>query len=378
VRYGVNQNFFIRMSGSITREDCNNVEFGDPSPGNYKHCAYRPVSAPGGLDGKLPADTSFAQDQPFSVGYIPNPTLVSYTADNNASKLLYFSNPVRPGLTCSDRLFGDPAYGSAKVCSYKSYMREAPSEASWKTCATEGQTCAISDSIETVYVRYGVPGKTWFYYLAAAPSLPCGNDTFSRSARPGVFFDHFADPDYGESKFCQILSVPTVEIVVGRWTLVANQIGGGSLVHSVTSSVSGSRSTSRSESFSHSVMVGMEKESDFPIIGKAKLKAEYTFGYSDTKEVSNTISREKSETTTVVCNGGTKSSQLFQWGVDIDELCYISGNCKTRVDTLDYLCAKDQPPGYRPVVAPSLCGDDPLCLTLHPPNVAPSTAVSSK
>lgn len=111
-------------------------------------------------------------------------------------------------IACDNATFGDPAYGTAKVCDFASTSSTtttpatpppapatpapvtpapAPSitAAMWSPCGTEGSYCSFSG---TMQVRYGANGK--YAYQIATGSVACNNDTFG-------------DPAYGVTKTCE-------------------------------------------------------------------------------------------------------------------------------------------------------------------------------
>ncbi|RZK27485.1 MAG: hypothetical protein EOO61_23380 [Hymenobacter sp.] len=81
---------------------------------------------------------------------------------------------------CSNNVFGDPAYGVAKSCSYV----PAPVPAEWVFCANEGQMCVAPSS---TLVRYGA--NTKFAFKDGTAAVKCGNEIFG-------------DPIYGIAKTC--------------------------------------------------------------------------------------------------------------------------------------------------------------------------------
>jgi hypothetical protein len=95
---------------------------------------------------------------------------------------------------CSSRVFGDPAPGERKDCSFRPasapWQGNAPGygqEAGWQTCAGENGFCAFSGSQQ---VRYGAEGR--YRTRSAFGGLQCDNRTFG------------GDPVPGQPKQCQI------------------------------------------------------------------------------------------------------------------------------------------------------------------------------
>jgi hypothetical protein len=83
------------------------------------------------------------------------------------------------GVSCSNEVFGDPAYGTVKSC-------EIAPLPSWTRCAGENERCAFSG---TAHVRYGA-GGTWVE-KTFSEGVVCSNDVFG-------------DPVYGVAKSCEM------------------------------------------------------------------------------------------------------------------------------------------------------------------------------
>jgi hypothetical protein len=87
------------------------------------------------------------------------------------------------GTACDNAVFTDPAPGTAKAC----YLLGAPpSFTTWKACATENGTCALSGTHE---VAFGVNGS--YHFGSFAGATPCTD---------GVF----GDPASGTVKACYV------------------------------------------------------------------------------------------------------------------------------------------------------------------------------
>jgi hypothetical protein len=141
---------------------------------------------------------------------IPYPTEVIYGSGRRATSR--FIN--QPQVRCSNAVFGDPARGSLKTCSYvvrydgrdrgghrgrDDYGRgrdgygqgggygRGRDRGQWQHCAREGQYCNFSGRKS---VRYGTEGR----YV-------------EREFRNGVSCDNrtFGDPDRGTAKNCYVL-----------------------------------------------------------------------------------------------------------------------------------------------------------------------------
>jgi hypothetical protein len=352
VRFGDGQKFFINeYQNTNSAPKCNISEFGDPSRGQDKHCAYRlvPTYDPATMrklaDEGQPIFFTTQEDKPVDILFGTDDQWVhSYISQ-------YFGS-------CATNVFSwDPSPGNGKSCRI-SNQPVVPPDAQWKTCATEDQTCTIGDGIGTVLIRYGVKGKNWLYRLVAADSLVCNNNTFI-GINP-MFAFHYKDPDPGDTKFCDIAALPTVMGVYGRWHFVVSAGGKGTISHQISTSISGSRQDTHSKSYSFEVAVEMSKEWPTLDKGKVGVKVSAKFGTTDVTTVSDTITRQTTNSTTVNCPAGKNMSQLWQWGVDVDEMCFAKGTCKSHIYTIKYLCVADPPANYEPTVSPSLCADD-LC-----------------
>ena len=352
VRFGGGQKYFINEYQNLNSPvSCTILEFADPARGEDKQCAYRLVPTfdpttfrPAGTEGQH-VELSVQEDKPID--------LLFGTGDQWVHN--YYSHYA--GDCATNDFNADPSPGNQKNCRY-SAQSVVPPEAQWKTCATEDQTCTIGDSLGTVLVRYGVKGKNWIYRLLAADSIVCNNNTFI-GVSP-MFAFHYKDPDPGDAKFCDIVSLPTIMDVYGHWNFVAGVGGKGTISRNISTSISGSRQDTHSKSFSFEVAVEMSREWPTPDKGKFGGKITTKFGTTDVQTVSDTITRQSTNSTTVNCPPGVNGSQLWQWGVDVNETCFATGSCKSHVETIQYLCVTDPPPNYAPTVSPSLCADT-LC-----------------
>ncbi len=127
---------------------------------------------------------------------LPYPTEVIYGSGNRVTSR--FIN--QPQVRCANSVFGDPARGTAKSCSYAvrndfgrydrdrgRYGRENDHRrGQWVNCAREGQYCDFNGSKR---VRYGTQNR----YV-------------EREFRNGVRCDNrtFGDPDRGAAKSCAV------------------------------------------------------------------------------------------------------------------------------------------------------------------------------
>jgi len=96
----------------------------------------------------------------------------------------FVSKTFTSSVACTNAVFGDPAYGVPKSCSYSSTTVAAPAPApapvTWTACASEGGTCTVSGTRE---VRYG--SGTTFVSRTVTGSVACTNAVFG-DPTPGV------------------------------------------------------------------------------------------------------------------------------------------------------------------------------------------------
>ena len=103
------------------------------------------------------------------------------------------------GTVCTNAVFGDPIYGTVKVCA----IRSTPPPAEWTFCAPEGGVCAFTGTTE---VRYGADGT--YVYQTFTDGTACNNEVFG-------------DPLYGTRKSCAITILPAST----EWTVCAPEGG---------------------------------------------------------------------------------------------------------------------------------------------------------
>jgi hypothetical protein len=92
---------------------------------------------------------------------------------------LYVYKTLTGGTACTNAVFGDPAFGTAKHCDIGS-----TSTTTWTVCANEGGFCSFAG---TQQVRYGANGS--YVYLTLTGGTACTNAVFG-------------DPAYGVAKQC--------------------------------------------------------------------------------------------------------------------------------------------------------------------------------
>jgi hypothetical protein len=102
----------------------------------------------------------------------------------------YVTKTVTASTACSNAVFGDPAPGYGKTCSYASTTESAPvTTVTWTACASEWGTCTFSGTRD---VRYGA--GTTFVSRTLTGSTSCSNAVFG-------------DPTPGVAKSCSYSSV---------------------------------------------------------------------------------------------------------------------------------------------------------------------------
>jgi probable HAF family extracellular repeat protein len=162
VRYGANDVYAYRtLTGPVA---CDNAVFGDPLPGVDKACSLA-------TDTSLPTSWTFCANEDQTCVVSGNRE-VRYGA---SGKFAY--RAVTGPVQCSNAMFGDPAPGVDKTCSFAN--GDTP-PAAWIDCALEDQQCAFTG---TRQVRYGANGT--FAYQTLAGPVQCGNGVFG-DPLPGV------------------------------------------------------------------------------------------------------------------------------------------------------------------------------------------------
>jgi hypothetical protein len=335
VRYGAEQSYFMIEMQGVDRIGCNNYIFGDPASGKGKSCEY--MNAP-------PEANSFARcgDEGGNCALPDTPRRVRYGVGN---KWIY---KIASGtLPCNNDFFSDVAHGQGKHCeSSTTPFSLGKDSQTFRDCGTEGSgACQVGDGTDPVLVRYGT-GTTWKYSRGTTESVDCGNDTFG-------------DPAPGQTKFCQVAILPPqITDVVGRWKKAGDCQNCSSLSRQVQVGISGSRSNTVTNSFTNEVSVALESSMTFEGIGEKESISAKT-STTEAKAVTDALTRQQTETMTANCSSApTEKLEMFQWAVDVDELCYVSGGqCKSTVSQFRILCVHDQPNGFKPICPPSMCKD---------------------
>jgi hypothetical protein len=128
----------------------------------------------------------------------------------------YVTKTVTGSVSCSNDVFGDPAFNQVKSCSVVSEAATGTVAAAattvWTACATEGGTCNVNG---TAQVRYGTP--TQYVTKTVTGPVACSNDVFG-------------DPAFNQAKSCSIASTLAVSPMptpapAAAWTACANEGG---------------------------------------------------------------------------------------------------------------------------------------------------------
>lgn len=170
VRYGVGNTFVTKeVAGPFT---CGNGLFGDPAYGVAKACSY--TAAP-------VVDQWVVCAVEGQTCVLPGSARVRYGALDK-----FATRDATDRVSCGNGVFGDPIPGVIKSCYY---ALAAPAD-QWITCASEGQTCAVSRPTQ---VRYGARGT--FLVKEASSQIACSNVIFG-------------DPLQGVVKSCAFRATP--------------------------------------------------------------------------------------------------------------------------------------------------------------------------
>ena len=189
VRYGTDMQYVI---GTYTTQvSCSNSIFGDPASGVAKSCWYSATTAA--------VDTSWvycANESQFCA--FTGTANVRYGAGGRFATRSFID-----GVACSNAIFGDPAGGVAKSCSYQATTTTTPPPptqppTNWIACASENQVCVFNGAAT---VRYG-----------AGSSYATGNFTNGVSCSNAVF----GDPAFGVAKSCSYVPTFPLPIVTAQ------------------------------------------------------------------------------------------------------------------------------------------------------------------
>jgi len=180
VRYGAGDAYVVKTAtGSIA---CSNAVFGDPASGVVKSCSYAASTAVT-PPAPTPAPDSWVTCAAEGGTCSFNGTLqIRYGTATN-----FVTRTATGSIACSNAVFGDPAPGFVKSCSYANAT--APVAPTWTTCASEGGTCTVSGTRE---VRFGA--GTSYVSKVVTGLVQCTNAIFG-------------DPAYGVAKSCSFSSI---------------------------------------------------------------------------------------------------------------------------------------------------------------------------
>ena len=190
VRYGSATTFVTKTaSGSV---GCSNDVFGDPVPGVVKTCSYASTtpSAPTPSPTPTPTPTPVPGPGSWTVCAFEGGTCsVNGTLQiRYGTATAYYTKTATGSIGCSNAVFGDPAPGVVKSCSYGA-ATVTPPVVTWTQCATENGTCAVTGTRE---VRYGADGN--FASKIVSGLIECSNAIFG-------------DPKYGVAKACSFSNI---------------------------------------------------------------------------------------------------------------------------------------------------------------------------
>jgi hypothetical protein len=169
IAFGAGGNFNYVSAGGSTA--CTDAVFGDPDVGVAKSCYAQAAPAASNVWTQCAAENGTC-----SYGGVMT---IAYGANGSYT----YATLGGGGTACSNSVFGDPAFGTAKAC----YVIGAPPTfTTWTACSAENGTCSFSGTHE---VAYGANGL--YYYREITGGTACGNSVFG-------------DPDYGTSKACYV------------------------------------------------------------------------------------------------------------------------------------------------------------------------------
>ncbi|MBK4735135.1 S8 family serine peptidase [Noviherbaspirillum pedocola] len=174
VRYGANNSYAYQTIASTV--SCTNDVFGDPMVGVRKTCEYDANSTPA---------VSWAQcANEWGVCNFSGTRQVRYGANGS-----YAYKTATASVSCTNDIFGDPAYGIAKTCEYASNSTTTQTAEVWTWCSSEYNTCSFAGTRE---VKYGVNG-VYTSKIVTGP-VACSNAIFG-------------DPVVGAAKECLYSSI---------------------------------------------------------------------------------------------------------------------------------------------------------------------------
>jgi hypothetical protein len=347
VRYGKDSSWFYLEVQGMTKVPCNNSIMGDPKHSDSKTCEYRPAPAAASNE----SWTNCANENGTCSLPIGTPRRVRF-GDGNQWVYKIYSNVI----SCNAEQFKIwPASFLPKHCEYSNqpYNQSATqaTPAAFQDCGTEDNQCTLGTSVDPMLVRYGAENRFWEYRVTSAADLVCNNDTFG------------GDPVPGDDKFCQFSTVPpTIISAIGGWKKVGTCISCTTLNQNVQVGISDTRATTSTSSWTQSVAEKLGfKEGDAKLGGEISAEVTYSFSNTQTESLMQSLQRSTSTTMSAACAGKGGKIDMFQWGLDVNELCWAQGGqCHTKIDSFNILCAEGQAANYAPRCMPAAC-TDALC-----------------
>lgn len=197
VRFGANGRYAFRVTSAA--QPCTVDAFGsDPLPNVVKRCEvssnWRQQSRYSGWQGSGSSSGEWVlcANEGDNCRVPGNNVQVRYGADGR-----YAERSASQNVACHNGVFGDPAEGMAKQCSYRRGGGQggggvggngSASGLPWNVCANEGRSCNFRGP---GMLRYGASGR--YFYREAVNGMPCNNDAFG------------GDPAPGDAKRCEML-----------------------------------------------------------------------------------------------------------------------------------------------------------------------------
>jgi hypothetical protein len=185
VRFGANGIYTSKIITGTT--PCTSAVFGDPIHGVAKTCSYSSSTT------VAPTVTASSSSWIACAGEGSTCTFSGTREVRYGAGTSFVTKIFTGSVFCSNTMFGDPAHGQLKTCSYSSDLATTSSTGTtatvssdgWTACAIEGGVCSLSG---THQIRYGANG----YYLTktVTGSIACTNTAFG------------GDPAYRQVKSC--------------------------------------------------------------------------------------------------------------------------------------------------------------------------------
>ena len=168
VAFGAGGKFHYTTASSATA--CDNTVFTDPDPGAVKSCYIQTAPPMTNVWSQCAGENGTCS---FTG---------ALTAAYGANGAFHYTTATS-GTACTNAVFGDPAFGTAKNC----YLMAAPpTVTTWTACAPENGTCAFTGTHE---VAFGAGGQ--YFYGSFTGSTPCTNTVYG-------------DPIAGTAKTCYV------------------------------------------------------------------------------------------------------------------------------------------------------------------------------